>query len=337
MKKKRALDDELTPEVLIIDDSPTIRTYLSKMVKGLGWDLRTAENGREGLDEIAAKKPDLIICDIEMPELDGLGVIEAVKGDTETMLIPLVVLTSAEGRDLKLRALKLGADDYLYKNPEPSELKARLNNLLQLKQYTDQLEDAESILFAISEIVEAKDWFTGKHCERLSVYSVALGSHLGVSPKGLDTLRRAGYLHDMGKIAVHDAILVKPGPLTEEEWEEVHTHPVVGEELCRNMRTAGDVLPLIRHHHENWDGSGYPDGLRGEEIPLLARILQVVDIYDALRSRRSYKPPMPYEEAVRTLRQETEEGKRDPRVVDAFLEIASESNEIEEGYRNEPA
>lgn len=336
MRRKRSLDG-LTPEVLIIDDSATIRATLSKLVKGLGWLTRTAENGEQGLAEIKAKKPDIIICDMEMPVLDGLGVIESVKSDSETMLLPLVVLTSAEGKELKLKALELGADDFLYKTTEASELKARLNNLLQLKQITDQLEDAESILFAISEIVEAKDWFTGKHCERLSVYSVALGSCLGVSPKALDTLRKSGYLHDIGKIAVQDSILVKPGPLTDEEWEEVRAHPVVGERLCGNMRTIRDVMPVVRHHHENWDGSGYPDGLKGEEIPLLARILQAVDIYDALRSRRSYKPPMPFEEAVRTLRQETAEGKRDPRVVEAFLEIASESNEIEEGYEDEPA
>jgi putative two-component system response regulator len=192
---------------------------------------------------------------------------------------------------------------------------------LNLKSYTDELERAESVLFALARSIEAKDPYTEGHCERLADHSACLGERLGLSEEEITALRRAGIVHDVGKVAVPDAILLKSGPLTPEEWKVMRDHPVVGERICRPLKSFRLVLPIIRHHHEKLDGSGYPDGLKGEQIPLTARILQIVDIYDALTTERPYKKALSRAEALATMRGEIQRGWWDPKVFDAFQEI----------------
>ena len=193
--------------------------------------------------------------------------------------------------------------------------------MLRTKRVIDSLDEAESILFAMARIVDTRDSDTGDHCERLAELSVLIGSAMGLKAEELTALRQGGYLHDIGKVSTPDAILFKPGPLNSDEWEIMRQHTIVGESICQPMRSLRLVLPIIRHHHERWDGSGYPDGLRGEEIPLLARILQMADIYDAIVSRRAYKPALGHEEAVAMIRQEVDRGWRDPAVFQAFLSV----------------
>jgi response regulator RpfG family c-di-GMP phosphodiesterase len=188
--------------------------------------------------------------------------------------------------------------------------------------------ETEGILFALARAVEQRDRQTGKHCERLAFISVMVGVGLGLDQASLLALYRGGYLHDVGKVGIPDSILVKPGKLTAEEWALMQSHTTRGEEICRHMKSLGSILPIIRHHHERWDGSGYPDGLQGEQIPLLARVLQVADVYDALTSQRSYKPAYPTAMALRILKEETDRGWRDPRTVGLFLNL---HEEIEEG------
>jgi putative two-component system response regulator len=182
-------------------------------------------------------------------------------------------------------------------------------------------DTTESILFALAQAVEQRDAHTSGHCARMAFISVSLGIAMGLQRGALLTLYRGGYLHDVGKVGIPDSILFKPGKLTAPEWVVMRSHASRGEEICRHLRTLRPVLPIIRHHHERWDGSGYPDGLRGEQIPLLARVVQVADIYDALTSNRPYKPALTPEEAVAILEQETAQGWRDPEIVKLFIRL----------------
>jgi putative two-component system response regulator len=202
----------------------------------------------------------------------------------------------------------------------PEELFARVRSLLKLKDFTDELESAENVICTLALSVESRDPYTAGHCERLAEYASQLGHYLGLGEEELVALRRGGYLHDLGKITVPDEILKKGSDLTAAEWAIMRQHPLTGESICRPLRSLKDVLPIIRHHHEHWDGSGYPDGLRGEEIPLLARILQTVDIYDALRTARPYKPALGHEDSTRVMRNEAA-GRLDSALVERFFEM----------------
>jgi HD-GYP domain-containing protein (c-di-GMP phosphodiesterase class II) len=183
------------------------------------------------------------------------------------------------------------------------------------------LSGTEEILFALSLAVEQRDRQTAGHCERLALMAVAMGVAMGLARSSLRALYRGGYLHDVGKVGIPDSILFKPASLTADEWVTMRSHTTRGEEICRHMQSLAPVLPIIRHHHERWDGSGYPDGLRGEQIPLLARVLQVVDIYDALTNPRPYKPAYSPERALAIIREETDKGWRDPQIADLFFHL----------------
>ncbi|PYU14088.1 MAG: metal-dependent phosphohydrolase, partial [Acidobacteria bacterium] len=209
-----------------------------------------------------------------------------------------------------------GADDFLSKPINKEELLARVRSLLRLKQFTNELENAETVLFSLALSIEAKDPYTEGHCDRLSKYSVALAERLNLRDELRVALRRAGTVHDIGKVAVPEHILLKPGPLTPEEWKVMKQHPLVGERICAPLKSFRHVLPVIRHHHEKLDGSGYPDGLKGEEIPLTARILQTVDIYDALTTSRPYRKALSSKETFTLMREEVERGWWDGSLVD---------------------
>jgi putative two-component system response regulator len=206
--------------------------------------------------------------------------------------------------------------------PRTSKTHACLTRLPgAVRSIREQEHDQEGILFALAEAVEQRDHHIAGHCQRLAFVAVTLGIAMGLERSNLVALYRGGYLHDVGKVGIPDSILFKPAKLTSEEWTVMRSHSTRGEEICRHLRSMTDVLPIIRHHHERWDGSGYPDGLRGEEIPLLARVLQIADIYDALTSPRPYKPAYTPAEALRTLEEETGSGWRDPALVELFLRI----------------
>lgn len=318
--------------ILIVDDEPMTRDILAHHAGQFGYCVRTATDGQEGLDAVLLEPPDLILCDVKMPRIDGMELVRRLKSHPDTRLIPIVMLTSLTDVETRVKALECGADDLLTKPPQRVELQARLRNLLRAKTFTDELERAETVLFTLAESVEAKDPYTGRHCQRLSAHSVMLGKALGMTPDELRALSCAGILHDLGKIGIPDHILLKPSPLTEDEWLVMRQHPIIGERICKPMKSMRLVLPIIRHHHERWDGKGYPDGLAGEAIPMTARILQVVDAWDALLTRRPYKPPLGKTEAFRILREETDQGKWDPRVMDQLLAMMSGTVPLEETY-----
>jgi putative two-component system response regulator len=204
---------------------------------------------------------------------------------------------------------------------ELAELLARLQSLIKLKQRTDELERAEAVLFALARSIEGKDPYTGGHCERLSEYSASLGQHLGLPDEQITALRRAGVVHDIGKIAIPDSIILKPSSLSPDEWKLMREHPVVGERICAPLKSFRLVLPIIRHHHEKFDGSGYPDGLQGENIPVTARVLQIVDVYDALTTVRPYKPAFSITDAMQTMKLEVAKGWWDAHIFDEFEQL----------------
>jgi putative two-component system response regulator len=226
-----------------------------------------------------------------------------------------------------VRGIEAGADDFLSKPLYPEELFARVKSLLKLKEFTDELENAEEVLVALALGIESRDPYTGNHCERLARYAADLGHHIGLDGESIIALKRGGYLHDLGKVSIPDEILKKGTHLTEEEWRIMKQHPVTGEAICRPLRSFRNVLPIIRHHHEHWNGTGYPDKLSSYDIPLLARVLQVVDVYDALRTARPYKPALTHEESERTMMEEASRGKWDPALVAEFFAMLRKQKE----------
>jgi putative two-component system response regulator len=309
------------PTVLIVDDNELNRRLLKAILKTEPYRIMEAQRPAAALSLLEREKVDLVVVDLVMPGMSGPDFCRVLKSNRRTQLVPILMTTSVQGADSEIAGIDSGADEFLLKPLKPALMRSRIRSMLRNKALIDSLEEAESILFALAKSVEARDNYTGLHCERLAAYSVALGQALGLSRQDQLALYRGGYLHDIGKVSIPDAILFKRGLLTEQEWQIMRMHTIRGEEICRPMKTLAPVLPIIRSHHERWDGTGYPDGLRGEEIPLLARILQVADIYDALTTARSYKPAFSHEHAIEIMLEEARRGWRDPELIPLFAEV----------------
>ncbi len=307
------------PRILVVDDNRDNTVLMRELLSSRGYDVDTAAAAEEAEAKIAAQHPDLVLLDVIMPGKSGYDLCRQLKDDPITRLIPVVMITGLSDREDKVRGIEAGADDFLNKPIFPEELFARVKSLLKLKEFTDELENAEAVLCTLGLSVEARDPYTEGHCERLASYASELGVHLGLDRESIVALKRGGFLHDLGKIRVPDEILKKGDSLNAEEWVIMKQHPLTGEAICKPLRSLKLVLPIIRYHHEHWDGSGYPDALRGDEIPVLARILQVVDVYDALRTARPYKPALSHEDAARTMREESRSGLWDKELVAEFF------------------
>jgi len=320
-------------KILIVDDESSARAGLSVLLRRKGFNVKESSDGPAALAVCSTFRPDLILLDIVMPGMDGFEVCRRVKATPETRLTPVVLITGLSATEDRIQGINSGADDFLSKPIDLNELLARARSLLRLKQFTDELDNAESVLFSLAHSIEARDPYTRGHCERLSRMSVQLGTKLGLPEESIKALRRAGAVHDIGKVAIPDAILLKPGPLSEEETEVMRKHPVIGERICAPLRTFRLVLPIIRHHHERHDGSGYPDGLRGSEIPLTAAILQLADVYDALTTDRPYRAAMPREVALDTMDKETARGWWDLGLFAAFSEMVRNGHAVDSGEK----
>jgi len=314
-------DSERIATIVILERKESNRRLLRAMLKSEGHHLLEAANAGEAFALLRREAVDLVILDLMLPEMGGLEFCRTMKASRQTRLIPLLILTSLQGVENEVASLASGADEFLVKPLHPTIVRTRIRAMLRQKSAIDSLEEAESILFALAQAIEQRDKCTSGHCERLAITSMSLGIALGLPRQQLLALHRGGFLHDIGKIAIPDSILLKPGPLNEEEWGVMRTHTVRGEEICRGIRTLAPVLPIVRSHHERWDGTGYPDGLAGENIPLLARILQVADIFDALASVRPYKPALTAAEALNVLEAESRRGWRDPQLVELLRKI----------------
>jgi len=317
-----------SPTILVVDDNADNALLMRELLVSRGYDVLTALDVEAAEIEIRKHHPDLILLDVVMPGKSGYELCRELKDDPITRLIPIVMITGLTDRGDRVRGIEAGADDFLNKPIFPEELFARVKSLLKLKEFTDELENAESVLCTLGLSVEARDPYTEGHCERLARYASELGRHLGLDEPSLTALKRGGYLHDLGKIAVPDEILKKGTNLNPDEWAVMKKHPVTGETICKPLKSLRRVLPIIRHHHEHWNGSGYPDGLRGREIPLLPRILQVVDVYDALRTSRPYKPSLTHEQAARTMREEGRAGLWDEELIVEFFDMLSRQLQV---------
>jgi putative two-component system response regulator len=316
------------PRILVVDDQPSIAGLMSQLLSMRGYEVVIAADAEQAEAEVRRQAPDLILSDVKMPGKSGYEFCRELKADPATRLIPFVLITGlSDGAD-KLRGIEAGADDFLNKPVLAEELTARVKSLLRVKEFTDELETADSVLCTLGLIVEGRDPYTEGHCERLALYGADLGRYVGLDEDSIVALRRGGYLHDLGKIAVPDEILKKGSDLSPEEWEIMKRHPVTGENICRPLKSLRLVLPIIRHHHEHVDGSGYPDGLRAGEIPLLPRVLQVVDVYDALRTERPYKPALGHEQSAQTMREKARQGLLDGELVNEFLSMLLEQRKV---------
>lgn len=315
-----ALAPRQRPIVLVVDDQAQNRELLEARLEGLGYDVRQARDGLEALDAIEAEEPDLVLLDVDMPRLDGISVCERLKAHRTRRLIPVVILTAYKDRETRVRGLAAGADDFLTKPFDPQELLVRTTVLLRDRELNKRLDATEGVLRAFARAVEARDRYTIHHAERVGLYAKEIGRAHGLGLEDAGLLYDGGVLHDVGKIAIPDAILLKPGQLDEGEYEVMRKHSIEGERICLPLRSARQFLPIIRHHHERVDGRGYPDHLVGADIPLGARIAAIADSWDAMVSDRPYRAGLDREEALRRLR-----GGRgvqwDAELVEAFLAL----------------
>ena len=304
------------PTILIADDIEANRELLTEILSTDRYRIVQAEDGEQAMQLLEEGEVDLALLDVMMPGRSGFAVCRALKSNPDTRLIPVVMVTSLSASEDRVQGIESGADDFLNKPVNKEELLARVRSLLKIKQFTDELEHAENVLFALALSIEAKDPYTDGHCDRLSESSEGLAKRLSLSEEELIALRRGGIIHDIGKVAVPDQILLKPGPLTPEERKVMQQHTIVGAGICSPLKSFRSVVPIIRHHHEKIDGSGYPDGLKGDAVPLTARILQTVDIYDALTTDRPYRKAMAPDRAFGLMREEVKRGWWDGALVD---------------------
>lgn len=319
-------DTTATPAatVLVVDDSEAARNLLTSVLTREGYRVHCAADGAGVESLVRANRPDLVLMDVQMPQVDGFSACRAVKSDPETRLTPVVLITGLDDSDSRVKGIEAGADDFLTKPFNLAELRARVRSLVRIKRYTDDLDSAEAAIVSLALTIEARDPFTSGHCQRLAEYAIELGRAIGLSPDELTILSRGAYLHDIGKVGIADAILLKPGPLTRDEYREMQRHTVIGERLCAELRSLRRVCPIIRHHHERLDGSGYPDGLRGDGIPILAQITGIVDVFDALTFARPYRSALPVSHAIDVLKDEAAHGWRRLDLVDAWIDLQSQ-------------
>ena len=312
--------------VLITDDEALNRRLLRRYLERADMEVLEAVDGVDALEQLEAVDGgvDVVILDLLMPGLRGEEVLERMRDDDRFRRLPVLVASNLSSMSAQEDLLARGASDYLHKPVRSRELVARVRSLARLKRGMDELDDAGDVLMTLARSVEAKDEALDGHCERLSVLSVELGRTVGLSRRDRVALHRGGVLHDIGKVGIPDAVLFKRGKLEGHEWEVMKQHPIIGDEIIAPLRSMRDVRPIVRHHHERWDGSGYPDGLAGPDIPITARVLQLADAYDALRVERVYKPAFSHDRTIEILRHECERGLWDPELLDAGIQLFSE-------------
>jgi len=304
--------------ILIVDDDPRIREVLARWLVDSGFLVDEACSAAQALSALDTVPPDLVLLDVHLAGDKGHDVLRTIRSRPALRLLPVIMITGAATWAEKLEAIDEGVTDFLSKPLHLQELSYRIRALLKTKSYTDALEEAEKVMLALARTIDARDAYTGGHSERVAEYAVRLAERLGLSARDQEAARLGGLFHDFGKVAVRDEILRKPGKLTPQEYEEIKRHPAKGRELLGPMKSLAGALPAVYHHHERMDGSGYPDGIKGESVPLVARIVTVADIYDALTTDRPYRPALDHVRALRIMDDEARRGWWDRRLVTEF-------------------
>lgn len=356
-------------KILVVDDDPAIRDGLREILLSEGYEVDVAEDGKKALDKLSTFFPDIILTDYLMPEMDGITLCKIIKNDPNTVDIGVILITGVGDFETRVKGLLAGADDFLNKPFMYPELQARIKSLTKVKLYHDFLKDYQrrleeevekktaallksnlelqlalkeiedlslEIIFRLAKAAEYRDEHTGYHIQRISHYAVTIGINIGLNNEALEVLRYASPLHDIGKLGIPDSILLKPGALMKEEWEIMKQHTLIGANILKGSKIkylkAAEKIAL--YHHERWDGTGYPEGLKGSKIPLLARITAIADVFDALTSDRPYRKALSVDEAFTII----EEGKGkhfDPELVDIFFKVKEEILTIKELFKDE--
>ena len=350
------------PKILVVDDDERNLKVVSAMLAPLEYDVILARDGIEALEMVEKEKPDVILLDIMMPKMDGFEVLKILKENEETKIIPVVMVTALKEVEDRAKALELGADDFLTKPVEKLELRARVKSLINVKRYYDHMRNYQKELeeevekrtlelkeaykklkrasldtiYRLARAAEYKDEDTGAHIQRVSHFAEIVARKMGMDENFCENILYSAPMHDIGKIGIPDHILLKPGKLTPEEWEIMKKHTIIGAKILEGSDVEfikmAEIIALT--HHERWDGKGYPKGLKGEEIPLPGRITAIADVFDALCSKRPYKPAYPIDEVLKIIKEE--EGKHfDPKVVSAFFSGIDEILDIKERFKNE--
>ena len=310
--------------VLVVDDDDAVRRLFERMLSAHGYSVLSVSDGNAALEVIRRQPPDAVLLDVSMHGVDGFEVCRRLKRDRATRLTPVILVSGSSDVSQRVEGFSAGADDFLHKPADSTELLTRVGAVVRLKRYTDDLDSAASIIMTLATMIESRDGHSEGHCHRMANYSAALGRRLGLDADDLQVLQRGGMLHDIGMLAIPESVIMKSGPLDAVEFDVVKTHTTVGDSLCANLRSLQTVRPIVRHHHERRDGSGYPDQLGGDDIPLLAQIIGIVDVYDAITTRRAYQRSKSVEDAIGVLRGEVEKGWRSRELVEEFVTLIGE-------------
>ena len=329
-------DDRSFHTVLVVDDEAPIRDFLKQVLTRAGFAVEMAVDAPSALEAIARASPDVVLLDVQLPGMNGFDLCRRLRLNRATRLTPIVLVTGRDDRAARVEGLDAGADDFLTKPVDTLEMLARVRSLARMKQFTDNLDSVTDILVTLGCMLEARDGYGEGHCHRMANYAAALGRAAHVSAADNQAIYRGAFVHDIGMLSVPEAILKKTGLLSPSESQQVRSHTVIGEQLCSHLKSLHPVRPIVRWHHELLDGSGYPDGLAGDAIPLAAQIVGIVDLYEAVTSNRPYQRRHSPEEAIAILRQQVVRGWRSADLVESFAAIiqARSATEGEVGQRS---
>lgn len=319
------MDQQSKCKILIVDDNETNVELITMHLKPFQYEIFKAYDGEQALNMISRVPPDLILLDLMMPKISGYEVCQKIKSDPKTALIPVIIITALRELSDKIKAIEFGADDFLIKPFNKIELLTRIKSLLRLKALYDELDDCESVVFMLAETLEAKDIYTRGHSERVAKYSVILAKEMKMTSAEIEDIRRGSLVHDIGKIGVKDAVLNKKERLTAEELAHIRTHPARGYEICKSLKSFKNLLPIIRWHHERMDGKGHPDKLKGDQIPISARICSITDAFDAMTSNRPYRNGVTPIQASQIFEREIKSGQWDPDILQIFIQLIRDS------------